>query len=74
MDQSLSKTYTLTLFTPELAILLRRDGLTEPRAALPDSVRALLARGKVYVWSVQGQSGLTPAASSPSGWFRIVKR
>lgn len=68
------ETYTLTVFTPELATLLRREGLTESRYALSDSLRGLLAANRVYVWSVQGQTGLTPSAASPSGWFRIVRR
>lgn len=68
------ETYTLTVFTPELATLLKREGLTESRYALSDSLRGLLAANRVYVWSVQGQTGLTPSAASPSGWFRIVRR
>ncbi len=68
------ETYTLTVFTPELATLLKREGLTESRYALSDSLRGVLAANRVYVWSVLGQTGLTPSAASPSGWFRIVRR
>lgn len=68
------ETYTLTVFTPELATLLKREGLTASRYALSDSLRGLLAANRVYVWSVQGETGLTVSAASPSGWFRIVRR
>ncbi len=65
-------TFTLTVFTSQLATAFQQEHLVESRFELSDSLRALLAPDRVYAWSVKAYAGLAPAEVSPSGWFRIV--
>jgi len=65
------KAYNLEIFTDDLESVFSVDGLQDPQAQLPDSLRSLLLEGRTYFWHVQGQEGLTAVEASETVWFRI---
>lgn len=63
--------YVLEVFSPDLEPIFRVTDLRAPRAVLSDSLVQLFEPGQVYLWNVQGRTGLTDGELSLTSWFRI---
>jgi Putative zinc-finger len=63
--------YILEVFSPDLEPIFRLADLRAPVAVLPDSLVLLFEPGEIYLWNVQGRTGLTDAELSLTAWFRI---
>ncbi len=63
--------FTLEILTPRLETVFTFSGVPDTAVAATDSLRARLAPGGAYLWSVRGFRGLTESAASPYAWFAL---
>lgn len=64
-------TYGLEVVTPELERVFHQTGIVETAFVVSDTMRGLLAPGRIYLWSVHGYRGLTVEAVSAHAWFKM---
>jgi len=64
--------YTITILTPNLEKIFEVDRVPEARWVVTDSLKTILKRDAIYLWSVTGHKGVEPVTASPNAWFKIT--
>ncbi len=64
--------FSLEIFTPALELVFRHDHIQQHTFAVTDSLLSLFERQQIYLWSVQGYTGIEETTASENGWFKIV--
>jgi len=64
--------YTIEIFTSNLDKVFEVARVPDTRWAVTDSLRNILERDIVYLWSITGHKGIEPVTVSPNAWFKIT--
>ena len=64
--------YTLAILTPNLEKIFEVNRIPEARWEVTDSLKSILEKDAIYLWSVTGHKGVEPVTTSPNAWFKIT--
>ncbi|MGD8412969.1 MAG: hypothetical protein PVF33_01980 [Candidatus Latescibacterota bacterium] len=63
--------YTIEIFSSHLDRIFEVTPITGTRWVASDSLKSILQKDTVYLWSVTGHRGVEPVTVSPNAWFKI---
>jgi hypothetical protein len=64
--------YTIEIFTSTLDKVFEVARVPDTHWAATDSLKNILERDTVYLWSITGHKGIEPVTVSPNAWFKIT--